>query len=565
MSPDLDLSGVPAAARTQIHTAQAAERQGRTEEARRCFETALHALRGPEHAVLAGSLFRWIGWAHANEGDAEAALDCLQVAEVVAEAAGDDHGLASALNSRAGTLFNLGKLDEAEALFRRVQKLARRIGDRELRAMADQNLGSVASIRGDLWLALRCFRSSLAGYQELGLGHHIGPLLSNIGLLQTELGEDAEAERTLASARQLCLEQGDLHHQIVVEVNRARLMLQSGQVVPALTVCSETLELSESTGDHRWVAEVHLVTGTAHARLGNWELALGALESAAQLARDRRDAKVLADVVLEQAGVLRELGRNRETLQKLNEAHGIFRQLRARRELADVDTRLAALEEVFLEIVSGWGASIESKDAYTHGHSARVANVACQLATASGLPNSELIWFRMGALLHDVGKVEVPEEVLKKPGPLDEDEWRLMALHPVAGVQLLEGIEFPWDIRPMIRHHHERWDGTGYPDRLQGEGIPSSARLLTIADVYDALTSDRPYRPGFTHEGALAIMESEQARTLDPTLFTLFRRRVAPQLARHPLRIEPATAATGSRRVRRHSPSPASPDVVAAL
>ena len=132
-----------------------------------------------------------------------------------------------------------------------------------------------------------------------------------------------------------------------------------------------------------------------------------------------------------------------------------------------------------MKIVRSWGASIESKDPYTQGHSSRVAAIACQLAVANGLAAEELIWFRMGALLHDVGKVAVPIEVLNKRGPLDDAEWKLMARHPVTGVELLEGIEFPWDIPAMIRHHHERWDGTGSPDRLAGEAIPLAARVLT--------------------------------------------------------------------------------------
>jgi putative nucleotidyltransferase with HDIG domain len=527
---ELDLEGVPELAAEHIRAGREADGSGLPEQARDHYENALRLLGGSGKTALAGSLFRWIAWTHANDGDPEAALDCLEVAEAAAEAAEDLRGLASVLNTRAGTLFNLGDLDEATALFRRVRALASRIGDRKLKAMADQNLGSVASIRGDLRRALRRFRFSLAGYEALGLTHYVGPILNNIGRLQIELQDDAGAETTLTRAREVCAQRSDRHHLIVVQANRARLMLRRGQVVQALAACDEARDLMQSTGDDRWMAEVLLVTGSAHARLGKPDLAVDVLGRAATVARDRQDAKVLADVVLEQGGVFRELGRNRETLLCLNEAHAIFRRLRARRELADAETRITALEDVFLEITRNWGASIESKDAYTQGHSSRVAHLACLIAAEAGMSESELTWFRMGALLHDVGKVGVPDEVLNKKGALDEAEWRLMSRHPVIGVEMLEGVEFAWDVRPMIRHHHERFDGTGYPDCLKGEAIPYSARLLTIADVYDALTTDRPYRAGFDHSAALAIMEGDQGTLFDPTLFPIFRDRVAPKL-----------------------------------
>jgi putative nucleotidyltransferase with HDIG domain len=133
-----------------------------------------------------------------------------------------------------------------------------------------------------------------------------------------------------------------------------------------------------------------------------------------------------------------------------------------------------------------------------------------------------MFWFRIGALLHDVGKIEVPTEILTKAGPLTDDERRVMERHASAGADLLRDIEFPWDVLPMIRGHHERWDGTGYPDRLAREEIPMTARILCIADVYDALSSDRPYRPGFSRDEALAIMQREVGTAFDPDLFAPF-------------------------------------------
>jgi putative nucleotidyltransferase with HDIG domain len=184
--------------------------------------------------------------------------------------------------------------------------------------------------------------------------------------------------------------------------------------------------------------------------------------------------------------------------------------------------RLGELEAKFLEIVRDWGASIESKDAYTSGHCDRVADLACTLARLAGIDSESLFWFRAGALLHDAGKLIVPSSILNKPGPLNAEERALMERHPAAGEKMLAGIDFPWDVKPMIRHHHERWDGHGYPDQLAGEAIPLSARILCLADVWDALITDRPYRKAFAREKALEIMRKEEGKAFDPRLFQLF-------------------------------------------
>ena len=184
------------------------------------------------------------------------------------------------------------------------------------------------------------------------------------------------------------------------------------------------------------------------------------------------------------------------------------------------------LEASFLDVVREWGESIESKDQYTSGHCERVANIACELARLAGVDDRTMTWFRAGALLHDVGKLVVPSEILNKPGPLTPEQRCVMERHPVAGADMLGDIDFPWDIRPMVRHHHERWDGGGYPDRLRAEQIPLAARILCLADVFDALTTARSYRPAYSRDGALAIMRESIGTMFDPSaLSTLSRSR----------------------------------------
>ncbi|MDH3225043.1 MAG: HD-GYP domain-containing protein, partial [Gemmatimonadota bacterium] len=203
-------------------------------------------------------------------------------------------------------------------------------------------------------------------------------------------------------------------------------------------------------------------------------------------------------------------------------AHAVFKKVQAEQALVEIDIRLAEFEAVFLGIVQEWGESIDAKDPYTQGHCTRVAEYALALAESVGIDPKVMIWFQMGALLHDVGKVLVPDEILNKPGDLDEEERHIINRHPEAGETLLKGVEFPWDILPMVRHHHERWDGKGYPDGLSGEDIPLPARIVCVVDVFDALTTSRAYRAAMTLDKALELIERESGGAFDPHLQALF-------------------------------------------
>jgi HD-GYP domain-containing protein (c-di-GMP phosphodiesterase class II) len=149
---------------------------------------------------------------------------------------------------------------------------------------------------------------------------------------------------------------------------------------------------------------------------------------------------------------------------------------------------------------------------------------------------------RIGAMLHDVGKIVVPSDILNKAAPLTPDERAIIERHASAGADLLKDVEFPWDVLPMIRHHHERWDGAGYPDGLSEHAIPVSARILCVADVYDALTTHRPYRAAYSPEQALEAMRADRGRVFDPDILDRFARIVQSLPA--PLAFPPTAPAT---------------------
>jgi len=172
--------------------------------------------------------------------------------------------------------------------------------------------------------------------------------------------------------------------------------------------------------------------------------------------------------------------------------------------------------------IEGWAQALELRDQETEGHTRRVADLTVKLAQALGISSEDLVHIRRGALLHDIGKMGIPDQILLKPGPLTEEEWEIMKKHPVYAWELLSSIRY---LRPALDIpycHHEHWDGTGYPRGLKGEEIPLSARIFSVVDVWDALTSDRPYRPAWTREKALEYIKEQAGHHFDPQIAERF-------------------------------------------
>ena len=167
--------------------------------------------------------------------------------------------------------------------------------------------------------------------------------------------------------------------------------------------------------------------------------------------------------------------------------------------------------------------SVEQRDKYTGMHCERLASYSIALGRALGLPRQEQLALYRGGYLHDIGKIGIPDSILFKRGLLTDEEWQTMRLHTIRGEEICRPMKTLAPVLPIIRSHHERWDGTGYPDRLSGEHIPLLARILQVADIYDALTTARPYKPAFTHQHAIEIMLEEARRGWrDPELVPLF-------------------------------------------
>ena len=202
----------------------------------------------------------------------------------------------------------------------------------------------------------------------------------------------------------------------------------------------------------------------------------------------------------------------RELMQNFNGASAAIREAQVR------------LQRGTVEVIESLTSALDARDPYTAGHSRRVSEYACAIGRTMGLGRDQLNEIRIGALLHDVGKIGVRDGVLLKEGKLTPEETQLIQQHPSIGRRILEGVKGLQPYLSVVELHHENWDGSGYPHGLRGEETPITARIVKIADAYDAMTSDRPYRKGMSHEKALSVFEQISGSQLDPSVVEAFRR-----------------------------------------
>jgi HD-GYP domain-containing protein (c-di-GMP phosphodiesterase class II)/anti-sigma regulatory factor (Ser/Thr protein kinase) len=242
------------------------------------------------------------------------------------------------------------------------------------------------------------------------------------------------------------------------------------------------------------------------------------------LSVDRRaaDAEAQAMVAIQslrrmRAETVRERSARAEAVRDQLKAVEDFRA--AHRQAVDLASRL---DSAYLEIITALAKAVEVRDEYTGSHVERVCNYTMQIAGALKMGAEALRPLEFGAVLHDVGKIGVPDTILGKPAPLDDREWQIMRRHPEIGKAVLEGISFLTPALDAVASHHERWDGRGYPHSLSKDEIPLSGRIVAVADAFDAMTTDRPYRKGLPVEEALAELERGKGKSFDPEIVDAF-------------------------------------------
>lgn len=232
-----------------------------------------------------------------------------------------------------------------------------------------------------------------------------------------------------------------------------------------------------------------------------------------------------------------------------------FRESMAR--VADANSHIAELNQLYLATVQTLAAAIDAKDQVTHGHIKRVQHYAKGLAEAVGVKNDvQLKAIQAAAVLHDTGKIAIPEAILNKPGPLTVDEFEIMKQHAAVGADIISSVNFPYPVEPIVRHHHENWDGTGYPEGLVGTAIPIGARILAVVDCFDALTSDRPYRGRLSDADAIKILLDRRGSMYDPLVVDTFLRVRAALAGDVDERVESMDAPSLALRILPAEPTP---------
>lgn len=201
------------------------------------------------------------------------------------------------------------------------------------------------------------------------------------------------------------------------------------------------------------------------------------------------------------------------------------------------------MRDNYLNTVEALVQALEAKDTYTSGHSARVGKLAVAIAEGLEMNEDKIESLKYAAVLHDVGKIGVSENILNKEGKLLDSEWEIIRSHPVMGQTIIKSIKFLFDIGQVVRHHHERIDGNGYPDGIKGIEIPLESRIIAVADTYDAITSDRSYRKGSTHDEAIAELKRVADTQLDPEIVEIFCKVVTNEMIERTASTEPGQIA----------------------
>jgi putative nucleotidyltransferase with HDIG domain len=480
---------------------RAHERAGRIDDAVRCYEEAVEASGPSGERPAKAEALRVLGVVLHRRGRAEEAHALCRESQELSIAIGDLVLAGEALNALAGFAVEAGEIATARETY--LSALSLGGASDILRGRIEQNLGILATIQGKVDAAHEHYRRALGAFERSGDERGAALCYHNLGMVVADRGDWEAAIAHYRQSLEIALRIGDVHLEGLCRLNRAEMLVGRQYYGDATQDAEQALQIFERLGARMDKSGAYKVLGMVYRDTGRPVLAEARFKDAVDLAVETGYVLGQAEAARELARLHQGLGRNREALTHLNESHRLFSRLDAAVDLVDVARKMADLEQAFFAVVREWGQSIESADTYTFGHCERVAEYAVAVAKRLGLGDIEQTTIRLGAYLHDLGKVKVPHEVLNKPGRLTPEEFEIMKLHPVFGVEMLQEIDFPWDIKPIIRWHHEKLDGTGYPDRLRGDEIPVSAQIIGIVDVFDALTTTRSYRAAMSRDAAM--------------------------------------------------------------
>jgi len=498
---------------------------GRPDDA---FRHALAALPGLEQEPAGAELFstlNLLGLVATDAGDLEQGVSWLERAQVVAQQIGDTHSHAVSLVNLTRAYHALGRREQATTLVRRAIEVARR-GDGRGGLVASAHVLAVSLLldAGEIAAARVELDAAFGALGDDGDPVPVAEALIARADLECASGDGEAALVTLSGAAELARETGYGDVELRVQESRGRALLSLGRAADAVEVLTRVVEGREITPT--WQRSALRRLADAAEASGDLPCALAAMRRGEQLEERLRSDRLEQQVALLEVRHRIELAR-RDTALARRDAE--ISQLRTATLEVLVERRTRELEVAQLEVLDRLALVSESHDRGTGSHTERVGRRAAGVARELGMPDRDIDLIRAAARLHDIGKVAVPTNVLLKPGRLTESEFELVKAHAAVGASILgRGNSVLLRMAEQIAHaHHERWDGAGYPRRLAGDHIPLPARIVAVIDVYDALISERPYKPAWEAEAALAEIVRCSGTQFDPEVVAAFLRVMA--------------------------------------
>lgn len=497
------------------------------------FYAGLQHARG-EHAPALGSLTRLlslhrltgsdrdqavclinIGVMHIDQGDYPRALEHLLEARALLSTRVADSRLEGNCLVNIGRAYeDMREYNQAASIYAEALELARKHGDRLIEAMASINLGAAFKMLEQPEQALPLLERGLDIAREIGFRQAEISALDNIGTVKLAFSEFIASLEAHREALKLARDTGYREQEVESLVNLARTHLALHNPELALELLLEALPLAERAELQKFVVDAQCLLAESYEALGDLAAALRHHREYHRLERwlfnfeaERRTKHLKMNFELERA-------RNEtEAIRKAN-------------ELLEhkVSERTRELEDARVEIVTRLAIAAEYRDDTTGQHTSRVGMLAARIAERLGEPSSEVELLRLAARLHDVGKIGVSDVLMLKPGKLTPEEFERIKLHTTIGAQILGGGQSPLlQLAEVVAlTHHERWDGRGYPRGLSGEQIPLAGRIVAVADVFDALISERPYKRAWTRAAACAEIEASAGTQFDPNVVAVF-------------------------------------------
>ncbi len=487
-----------------------------------------------EAVAIAGEAGREVDEAKARDllgmvlgavGEYSDALDEISRSLEVLERYGLDFDIARCCNNLALVHRYLGDHARSIELFHRSLRIKERIGDLTGEAATWNNLFGVYDYLKDYDTALVCIDRAIALAEEADDERLLPSKYNNKGSILVKKGEFREAERYLRMAMEMNHRSGNVIPLIKNMHNYSEYYIASGDYDEAEKCLGRMLELSR---EHDFEMGLVLAHGTL-AELYDLTCDVKRLREHASSCLEANDGVDMEAWRLKALHLMGKgdagLGRYREACDSLlgyidgiggleveTRSHEVAR-IEAR---ADYEHRLRdRLRKVLHDIILTMTRVVEMKDPYTAGHQENVARLSEEIGRRMGLDPDRLEGLRIAATLHDIGKVFIPAEILAKPGRLNDMEMALIKMHPRSGYDLLSSIEFPWTVAEFVLQHHEKLDGSGYPQGLSGDGILLEARIISVSDVVEAMSMHRPYRPALGAEKALATVREMAPEKLD--------------------------------------------------